>query len=169
MISDFLTEIMNPKSNKERILREETAVEEKMDEKNVTDNIKYDEEDNEIDNDTEDVQWKRIEGKLWSTCIGLEKFGKAHDMCKTLGGRLPTRAELTNVFDDWSDTAYNIKMSAVEKWHKPELDFWTVSRDRRDEDNEDRWVFNLRSGLSVLKDRAATCYFVCVKDEVDKS
>lgn len=277
MISDFLIEIMNQKSNEEQVLREE-----KTDEKNVTDNVRYNEgnpeelewltvegkqystyvgcgsydqaddrckelggrlptrmeltflydnlpettcniresfplpkskcvwtstsgnveEDNkkiwsfgiyigdsylsdrydensficvkddekkaeEEDKETVGVQWKKIEGKLWSTCIGVGNFKEAWDQCKKLGGRLPTRAELTNVFDDWSDYAYNIKQSVLGKWPDNGFDFWTVSRDGTDEDNEERWAFNLKYGNSYLISQNYNCYVICVKDIIN--
>ena len=65
------------------------------------------------------IKWTKIGNLKWSEDLGKMNWDKAKEKCQELGGRLPTRVELIDLYDNyreecegmsdfyWSSTEYN--------------------------------------------------------------
>ena len=65
------------------------------------------------------IKWTKIGNLKWSEDLGEMTWDQAKEKCKEIGGRLPTRVELIDLYDNhreecekmedyyWSSTEYN--------------------------------------------------------------
>ena len=58
---------------------------------------------NETENKTEQIKWTKIGNLEWSECLGEMNWYDATKKAEELGGRLPTRVELLDLYDNHSD------------------------------------------------------------------
>jgi len=58
---------------------------------------------NETENKIEEIKWTKIGNLEWSECLGEMNWYDAIKKCEELGGRLPTRVELLDLYDNHSD------------------------------------------------------------------
>jgi len=71
-----------------------------------------------IKKDKPAIKWKRIGNLEWSEELGLMDWFQATEKCEELGGRLPTRMELMDLYDNHRDECKDFV--AVSYWSSTE-------------------------------------------------
>jgi len=72
-----------------------------------------------IKKDKPAIKWKRIGNLEWSEDLGLMDWFQATEKCEELGGRLPTRMELMDLYDNHRDECKDF-MVASSYWSSTE-------------------------------------------------
>ena len=73
------------------------------------------------------IKWTKIGNLLWSESLGEMTWYEAKKKCEELGGRLPTRTELIDLFDNHYEELRNLLDPGNYFWSSTEYYFGTTN------------------------------------------
>lgn len=102
------------------------------------------------------IKWTRIGDLEWSENLGEMNWKTATKRCKELGGRLPTRSELTDLFDNHYEECKEL----INKGTNPGDYFWSSTENYCN--NNYAWHVNLYNGYANVNTKTSKLYVRCV-------
>lgn len=100
------------------------------------------------------ITWTKIGDLEWSENLGEMSWGKAVAKCKKLGGRLPTRVELIDLFDNHYE-----EMKKLPDYNFGST-FWSSTENYSDAANA--WRVYLTDGNTYTVAKTLSYYVRCV-------
>jgi hypothetical protein len=111
-----------------------------------------------IDNiEKEEIKWTRLGDLEWSECLGEMDWNTAVKKCEELGGRLPTRVELVELFDNHYEE--------LQLLNSPGYDFWSSTEHCSTPANA--WIVSLHSGYTLNYTKVTGNYVRCVRQIIN--
>lgn len=105
---------------------------------------------------SETVGWTEIGDLEWSDDLGELTWEDAKKKCEELGGRLPTRTELVDLYDNHYDECQELIEDS------PSVNFWSLS----EVNSTFAWYVSLSSGTTGGSNKTASYQVRCVRERV---
>ena len=103
---------------------------------------------------TEDIKWTRIGDLEWSSYLGEMNWHKAMAKAKELGARVPTRAELIDLYD----SHYEEMEALIED--SPSNYFWSAA----EASGTSAWYVYLNNGITGNNGKTLAYHFLVVRE-----
>jgi len=108
---------------------------------------------NKLEAELSKDKWQKIGNLEWSEPIGLMTWRKACKKCKEMGGRLPTRIELIDLYDNHQEE--------IKDWETGGY-FWSATT--RSNGTHAAWLVNLPNGYTTYAAKTHEYDSRCVRD-----
>jgi len=106
-----------------------------------------------IKKDKPAIKWTKIGDLEWSEDLGLMDWFQATKKCKKLGGRLPTRMELMDLYDNHGEECKNFALC-----------YWSSTENS----HTYAWYQNFATGNLDLYNKNRSYYIRCVRAAVSE-
>ena len=108
--------------------------------------------------ESDEISWTKINNLEWSSDLGEKPWGKAVETCEKLGGRLPTRVELFDLYDNHYDECQELIKDS------PSNDFCTnVFWSSTEGSVTPAWNVDLNAGYTYNSPKTVSTRLRCVR------